>query len=144
MSGKERSQIRCEINVTPLIDVCLVLLIVFMVITPILVRGPVIDLPKAADPKKIDPAPNQFPIVLVFDRPPQILFGPDFRWIRRDRFPAEVAALHEADPNRPILLRADRKLSYGDVKDVMRTLRDAGFRNVGLIAEKQSAPAGAR
>ena len=112
MSGKERSQIRCEINVTPLIDVCLVLLIVF--------------------------------IVLVFDRPPQILFGPDFRWIRRDRFPAEVAALHEADPNRTILLRADRKLSYGDVKDVMRTLRDAGFRNVGLIAEKQSAPAGAR
>ncbi len=60
---------------------------------------------------------------------------------RGDRFPAEAAALYEKDPQRPIVLRADRKLAYGEVKEVTRTLRDAGFQNVGLIAEKQKLKA---
>ena len=137
MMAEDHSEIRSEINVTPLVDVCLVLLIVFMVMTPILTYGPAINLPKTADPRRITPAPKQFPILVTFDRPPQILFGPDFRRIRRDRFPAEAAALYEKDPQRSIVLRADRKLAYGEVKEVMRTLRDAGFHNAGLIAEKE-------
>jgi len=139
MLFRERSQIISDINVTPLIDVCLVLLIVFMVVTPIIVRGPRVDLPKTEQPKKIERAPNQFPILITFDKPPQVLFGTEFRWVPGAQLRREATALYESDPNRQLILRADRQLSFGDVKEVMRTLRDAGFHDVGLIAEKKTA-----
>jgi biopolymer transport protein ExbD len=140
MRGSQPSRLRSEINITPLIDVCLVLLIVFMVVTPILNNGPTVQLPKTKDPKKADRDANSFPIVLVFDDPPQVLFGPEFRWVQPDELKRSVAALHASEPDRRIVLRADRRLSYGSVKAVMRTLSEAGFHDVGLAAEKDTQP----
>jgi biopolymer transport protein TolR len=144
MMAEDHWEIRSEINVTPLVDVCLVLLIVFMVMTPILTRGPEIDLPKTPHPRRMAPAPNEFPILVLFDRQPRVLLGPDYRPISRERFLTEAAALYAADPQRPITLRADRRLPYREVKQVMQTLRDAGFVNVGLIAEKENSRVGGR
>jgi biopolymer transport protein TolR len=135
MMAEDHSEIRSEINATPLVDVCLVLLIVFMVMTPILTQGPPIDLPRTADPHKLAAA-KELPILAVFDRPPRLLLGPSYREMSRDGFLTEVSSLYAADPQRPITLRGDRRLPYGEIKQVMRTLRDAGFVNVGLIADK--------
>ena len=136
MVGPQGSRIYSEINVTPLIDVCLVLLIAFMVIGPILTGGPMIELPKTKSPEEQKAEANSFPILVVFDRPPQILFGPDFRWVSPKDFQSSAQALHAREPNRKIVLRADRRVTYGEIKDVLRTLSEAGFQNVGLLAER--------
>src|SRR5215471_129839 len=140
MHPTQPSRLRSDINVTPLIDVCLVLLIAFMVVTPILTNGPKVELPKTKDPKKAEQGANPFPIVLVFDDPPQVLFGPDFRWVRSEELKRSAEALHAAKPERKIVLRADRRLSYGSVKSVLRTLSAAGFHDVDLAAEKAKEP----
>jgi biopolymer transport protein TolR len=138
MPGPQRSQLRSDINITPLIDVCLVLLIAFMVVTPIITNGPKVDLPKTKDPRKADKDADPFPILVVFDQPPQVLFGPEFRWVKGNELKQSAEALHASDPGRAIVLRADRRLSYGAVKAVMRTLSEAGFHDLGLAAEKES------
>ncbi len=142
MIGPQKSKLQSDINVTPLIDVCLVLLIAFMVVTPVLTNasGPKVELPKTRDPKKAEKDANPFPILIVFDEPPQILFGPAFRRVRREDLQRSVAELHASEPDRKIVLRADRRLSYGAVKAVMRTLSRAGFHDVGLAAEKEEEP----
>lgn len=137
MVGPRQSQLRSDINITPLIDVCLVLLITFMVVTPILTNGPKVDLPKTKDPKRVEKNANPFPILVVFDEPPQILLGPEFLWVRQEQLQPTVEKLYASEPNRKIVLRADRRLSYGTVKAVMHTLSDAGFHDVGLAAEKE-------
>jgi len=138
MHQPQRSQLRSDINITPLIDVCLVLLIAFMVVTPLVTNGPRVELPKTRDPRKADKDTNPFPILIVFDDPPQVLFGPEFRWVQREELKRSAEALHASEPERQIVLRADRRLSYSAVKAVMRTLADAGFRDVGLAAEKEA------
>ena len=73
----ERSALRSDINVTPLIDVCLVLLIVFMVVTPLLVERRDVLLPAADRPEPQPEEPGPFPVWIVFAEPPGILAGPD-------------------------------------------------------------------
>jgi biopolymer transport protein TolR len=137
MVGPQRSRLQSEINVTPLIDVCLVLLIVFMVVTPLMTGGPTIELPKTKSPDELKQESSSFPILVIFDRPPQILFGPDFRWLSPKDFRSSAENLHAAEPNRKIVLRADRRVTYGEIKEVLRTLRGVGFQNVGLLAERE-------
>jgi biopolymer transport protein TolR len=139
MHAARPGQIRSEINVTPLVDVCLVLLIIFMVVTPILTNGPSIELPKAPKPEKKPQTLNQLPIFLVFDDPPQILFGSDLRWLAPDDLQRAARTAHEQSPDQQIVLRADRRLAYRNVKTVLRALRDAGIRDVGLVAEREPA-----
>lgn len=134
----ETDRLRSEINVTPLVDVVLVLLIIFMVVTPLLKNGPPLELPKAPRPERKPATSNELPISLVFDSPPQILFGGDFRRLTPHDFQLAVRAAHDKSPDRPIVLRADRRLTYGDVKVVLSALRAAGFQNVGLIAEREA------
>ena len=131
------ARLRSEINVTPLVDVCLVLLIIFMVVTPLLTTGPPIELAKANAPDKRPQTPNQLPIYLVFDDPPQILFGTDFHKIDPTDFGAAMKEQQERNPDRQIVLRADKRLDYRSVKAVLRRMREAGFQNVDLIVERE-------
>ena len=131
------ARLRSEINVTPLVDVCLVLLIIFMVVTPILTSGPPIELARANSPDKRPQMPSQLPIYLVFDDPPQILFGTDFRRIDPTAFGAAMKELRERTPDRRFVLRADKRLNYSSVKAVLRSMREAGFQNVDLIVERE-------
>ena len=131
------ARLRSEINVTPLVDVCLVLLIIFMVVTPILTSGPPLELAKANSPDKRPQTPNQLPIYLVFDDPPQILFGTDSCRIDSNDFGAAIKELRERKPDQQIVLRADKRLAYRNVKALLRNIREAGFQNVGLIVERE-------
>jgi len=134
----ERSELRSDINVTPLIDVCLVLLIVFMVVTPLLVEHREVLLPKAEDPQPRPDDPKPFPIWIVFASPPGILAGPDARRMDPQEFFAAMQVLHESRPTARIALHADRRLDYGQVKAVLRAIHDAGFSDIGLLAEKKT------
>lgn len=123
------------IAVAPLVDICLVLLLIFMLVTPLLRPGEV-ELPLAANPERMPENPNQYQISLSAGSPPRVSLGSNPAPVSAALFRAAIADLHAADPHRQLVLRADRRLAYGDVKDVLRTIRRAGFVNAGLIAER--------
>jgi len=124
-----------EINVAPLVDVCLVLLIIFMVVSPLIIKGPSIELPRTTHPEKRPQTEAQLPITLLFDAPPQILFGKSFRRLKPGELRAATEELYQKSPNAELVIRADKRLSYADVRAVLSVLRDVGFHSVNLIAE---------
>jgi biopolymer transport protein ExbD len=71
----------------------------------------------------------------LFDRPPQILFGKSLRHVSPEELQAAAEELYQTSPNSELVLRADRRLPYSDIRAALLVLRKAGFRNVGLIAE---------
>jgi biopolymer transport protein ExbD len=138
MQSSDRDAIRSDINVTPLVDVCLVLLIIFMVVTPLINDRPPLRLPKGSNPGKKPQTAAQVPISLLFDRPPQILFGKSLRHVSPEELQAAAEELHQNSPNSELVLRADRRLLYRDIRAALLVLRKAGFHNVGLIAEQEA------
>ncbi|MBI3181783.1 MAG: biopolymer transporter ExbD [Myxococcales bacterium] len=124
--------IKSEINVTPLVDVVLVLLIIFMVVTPMLQRGKDVRLPKASKIEKEEKSAD--PIVLSVT--------PDKRiFLEADAF--DEALLEEAlrsrlaaAPGRKVLLKGDEVLTFGDVRRVMNLARKAGTKGVALGVEE--------
>ncbi|OQX69209.1 MAG: hypothetical protein B6A08_05850 [Sorangiineae bacterium NIC37A_2] len=117
-----------EMNVTPLVDVVLVLLIIFMVITPALSEGEPIELPAFAMP---DPKPKDLhPIDVVLAPSGRVLV--EERPIDPGELEAEVRRLHTAEPERTLLLKADARLDYGKVRDTFARLQTVGFKGVSL------------
>jgi biopolymer transport protein ExbD len=124
-----------EINVTPFIDVMLVLLIIFMVAAPLATVDIQVNLPAASA------EPQQRPERLYLTVKPDLTLAlgndPLPRDLLRDRL--ETAA--KGDKNTPIFLRADKAVPYGEVMEVMNLLRAAGYLKVALVAlEKVSGP----
>jgi biopolymer transport protein TolR len=123
-----------EINVTPLVDVMLVLLIVFMVAAPLMTVGVPVDLPRTSAPKTSQP---KAPVVVTIDALGQPFIG-------EEPLPAEAVAprlraLAAQDPERAVQVRGDRLVPYGRIMEVMGQVGAAGFARVSLIAQ---APAG--
>lgn len=132
--GGDKGNIRSEINVTPLVDVCLVLLIIFMVVTPMLGTAGV-ELPQTQDPSRKPEDPKQVTIFVAATTPPQLYIGE--KLMTRDAFEHELDETYQRTPTKPVVIKADRRLSWHEVKEVMKITKDAGFENVGLIAEKK-------
>ena len=127
-----------EINVTPLVDVMLVLLIIFMVTAPLLAAGVPVDLPQ----NRAAPLDQQVkPVQLSIDR--QGAISIDDAPVSADALPARLAAI-AAQPapaeGRRIYLRADRSLDYGRVMKVMGELNHAGLNRVALVSVGEDAP----
>lgn len=135
-----RSSLRAEINVTPLVDVCLVLLIIMMVVTP-LMHAPV-ELPKAQEPEAWGPEPARSKVTVSLGPPVAIRVDDDPSPMGEEALSTLLKAIHAQDPRREISLRADRRLAYGEVKRVLRFVREAGFPAVGLVAERLDAKTG--
>jgi biopolymer transport protein TolR len=132
--GGDKGNIRSEINVTPLVDVCLVLLIIFMVVTPMLGTAGV-ELPQTADPSRKPEDSKQVTIFVAAGNPPQLYLGDQL--VTKEQFEHQLDETYQRTPTKPVVIKADRRLTWGNVKDVMRITKDAGFENVGLIAEKK-------
>ncbi|WP_437738483.1 ExbD/TolR family protein [Sorangium sp. So ce1335] len=123
---------KSEINVTPLVDVVLVLLIIFMVVTPMLQRGKDVKLPQAA---KVDEEKKEVdPLILSVTLEKTV-------WVENDQY--DDAGLSErlarefaAQPGRKVLVKGDHRLSFGDVRKVMETARKAGAKSVSLAVEE--------
>jgi biopolymer transport protein TolR len=132
-----RSEIRAEINVTPLVDVCLVLLIIFMLVTPLL--APPVELPKADSPQAFDAQAPRSRITIAPGRPVRVTVDDDPSPLSDSALETLLGALHAGGPRREIVVRADRTLPYAEVKRVLRIVQSAGFGDVGLAAERPQA-----
>ncbi len=119
-----------EINVTPLVDVMLVLLIIFMVTAPMMTQGVDVNLPETtAKPLRQD----EKPIVISIDKKGAISLGKvkgDLNLLRQ-----ELHKLAQKDPEKTILLKADQKVAYGIVAQVMADVKDAGFNKLGMVTK---------
>ena len=128
-----RQDMKSDINVTPLVDVCLVLLIIFMVVTPMLQKGKPVMLPQTERPDKKPESDKELLISVQSDKTIFI----DTKWYPDEQFAAKMKELGERSSNKDVLIKADQRLNYGDVKKVMRMIKDGGFERVGLITEKK-------
>jgi biopolymer transport protein ExbD len=135
MSAGPKGGIKNEINITPLVDVVLVLLIIFMVVTPMLQRGKSVTLPKSKSTEK--EKKDADPLILSITLNKQVYLEND----QLDDAALEVALRRELQkkPDRRILLKGDEKLSYGEVRRVMNVARKAGARGINLGVEELKA-----
>ncbi|HTO65208.1 MAG TPA: TonB system transport protein ExbD [Bradyrhizobium sp.] len=125
-----------EINVTPFIDVMLVLLIIFMVAAPLATVDISVNLP--ASTAEQQPRPDK-PIFVTFKADHTFAVGDND--VARSDVAAALDAATGADRQQRVFLRADQSLPYGEVMQVMNLLRDAGYQKVALVAlESRSAP----
>jgi len=138
--GAGRGQLQSDINVTPLVDVCLVLLIIFMVVTPLLQKGIPVNLPTTDNPDKKPENQDQKLITVGWEKPPVLYFDKDK--LPKQEFQRQLDELFQRKPGTEIVIKADKRLNYGDVKEVMRMTKEAGFQNVGLIAERKQKGTG--
>lgn len=119
-----------EINVTPFVDVMLVLLIVFMVTAPLLTVGVPVDLPKT---KAGQISGNAAPLVISLQANGG-LYLQDVM-IEPDQLIARLRAISDANPNLRIFVRGDRSVPYGEVVELMGRVQASGFERVALVAE---------
>jgi biopolymer transport protein ExbD len=131
MTGGGSKGIKNEINVTPLVDVVLVLLIIFMVITPMLQRGKDVHLPKANNPEKDQKEGDPLIVSITPDRKIWI----EANSVTEDSFESKIVPFLDKDPTRKMLLKGDEALVVGDVRKVMDHLKKAGAKGVELAVE---------
>ena len=124
-----------SINVTPLVDVMLVLLVIFMVTAPMLQQGVEVNLPKATT-APLSGSTEQ--VVLSIDKSGDVFLGAGNK-VELDEIPAKVGAVMQSRPEeeRKIYIRADTDIPYGRIMEVMGKLHEGGIHQIGLI----SAPA---
>lgn len=128
-----RTRHMAEINVTPLVDVMLVLLIVFMVAAPLLVVGIPIDTPEsAADP--ITDAGEPLTVSVTADG---VIYVQDTP-VEYENLTAHLEAVAKAGYDQQILIRGDKNRAYGDVVRVMGRINAAGFHKIGLVTDQEA------
>lgn len=133
LSRKKREKVKPEMNVTPLVDVVLVLLIIFMVILPAAVSDMNLELAKMENPdeeRKGEPDPY----VLSVDVEGR-LYLDDYA-IDKEKLADHLRAANVNDPTKKLVLRGDHRLEYGQVRDVMAIVQDVGFPGVAIRATK--------
>src|SRR5438094_9742346 len=128
--------LNADINVTPLVDVCLVLLIIFMVVTPMLQKGVPVNLPVTEDPEKTPDTEKQLQISVKTNG--AVYLGSTV--VRKEQVQSELEQIHQRTPDREIAVKADKDAKYGAVIDVLKSCREVGFNNVGLIAQPKHTP----
>jgi biopolymer transport protein ExbD len=125
---RDRKALRAEINVTPLVDVVLVLLIIFMVVTPLLTRGKAVQLPAA---KAALRASESIEAIVLTITPDKQLWL-ETRPIAEANLAAELSARAAASPGRELLIKADSSLSMRDLRPLLRRLKAAGLEQIAF------------
>jgi biopolymer transport protein TolR len=123
-----------QINVTPLVDVMLVLLIIFMVTAPMMEKGLDVNLPQVA--KAPDLAAQKEPLVVTVQRGGGVALG-DERVSGLDALGAALGQMLKTTPEREVFLKADKDVPYGRVMEVMAAVRAAGVTKLGMVAEQR-------
>jgi len=123
-----------DINVTPLVDIMLVLLIIFMVITPMLQHGVSVDLAKTQNPRQMPDAEKEDAAVLAISRDGKVYLGTHL--IALDEITTKVKDLISGKLDKTVFLKSDSRAKYGEVVKVVDNLRAAGVDSLGLLTEK--------
>jgi biopolymer transport protein TolR len=135
--GGSENAVKSDINVTPLVDVCLVLLIIFMVVVPMLATGIEVDLPETRNPEQMPEGDRQLNVSMKADGAVFI----NANWVPAENVKAVLAEIY-ASPGgteKNVVIKGDRSLKYRQVRSLMQTINEAGFTGVGLVSEKAGA-----
>ena len=128
--GNGSKRLMSDINVTPLVDVMLVLLIIFMVTAPMMTQGVDVDLPETtAKPLR----QKEEPLIVAINKKGEIFFNK----IRLDQtlLKQQLSAIAKTDQDKPIFLKADKQVPYGLVVSVMADIKESGFDKLGMITQ---------
>jgi biopolymer transport protein ExbD/biopolymer transport protein TolR len=136
----EGSKVNSNINVTPMVDVMLVLLIIFMVITPMLQNKVNIDLAKAENPTNMPDADKEDSIVVAITRDGKVYLGQNK--VSDAELGPKVRDLLSDKPGKTIFVRADARAQFRAVEDAIDAVRTAGVDKVGLLVQKRDATNG--
>lgn len=130
-STQDSDEVLSEINVTPLVDVMLVLLVVFIVTAPLLTNSIPINLPKT---EAVAPAEKKDPLVVSIDDKGKVFINKDE--IQPDLLQANLQAAREKDPELRVQLQADNGVNYGEVARAMASIEKAGITKLAVITAK--------
>ncbi len=133
----EGTKVNSNINVTPMVDVMLVLLIIFMVITPMLQKGVSVDMAKVNSPTPMPDADKEDALLIAVMRDGKTYLGSD--QIKVDDLTNKVKDRLANKVDKRVFIRADSRAKYGAVVDVVDNVRSAGVDDVGLLTEQVQA-----
>jgi len=125
-----------DINVTPMVDVMLVMLIIFMVITPMLNKGQTVDMVKSKNPIKMQAADKEDAIIVAITRNGDVWLMPGNTKTTADSLPNKVKDLLTNKVDKMVYIRADQRARYEKVTDVVDNLRAGGVDQLGLLTEQ--------
>ena len=128
-----------DINVTPMVDVMLVILIIFMVITPLLNKGMNVDMVKTKNPVAMGDAEKEDAVLIAITRDGKTYMGTNV--MAPDSLPSKVKDMLSSKLNKTVYLKADQRAKYSVVTDVVDNLRAAGVDQLGLLTEQIQAEA---
>jgi TolR protein len=129
-AGEDRYAPLAEINVTPMVDVMLVLLVIFMVTAPLLTVGVPLDLPKTRAATIAEPKP---PVILSINREGEVFIANER--VELGDLDQRLAELAAEDPSRIVYVRGDQTIRYAQLMDALGRVNRAGFSKVSLVAE---------
>ncbi len=133
-SSGGRGEVTSEINVTPMADVMLVLLIIFMVITPMLQKGQSVELARTRNPIDMKEADRDDAIIIAITRDGKFYLGQDK--VNVDDLATRVNDILLTKLDKKVFVKSDLRAKYGDVVQVVDNIRNAGVDQVGLLTER--------
>ena len=135
----EGAKVNSDINVTPMVDVMLVLLIIFMVITPMLQKGVSVDMAKVNNPEQMPDADKEDALLVAVQRDGKIFFGQDP--IKVDDLTQKIKDRLANRVDKRVFIKADARAKYGAVVEAVDNIRSAGVDQLGLLTEQKKAGA---
>jgi biopolymer transport protein ExbD len=138
MEKKKAPPVVADINVTPMVDVMLVLLIIFMVITPLLTKGQDVEKYRSKNAIAMKDADKDDTILVAVTRNGQVFLSPGNKQMTADDLPGKVRDLLTNKLDKTVYIKADRRAKYEAVEDVVDNLRAAGVDQLGLLTEQAS------
>jgi len=136
MNKKKAAPVVADINVTPMVDVMLVLLIIFMVITPMLTKGVSVDMVKTKNPIAMQAADKEDAVLIAVTRDGKVFLSPGNSQQPPDQLPAKVKDLLTNKLDKTVYIKSDSRARYEKVEDVIDILRTAGVDQLGLLTEQ--------
>ena len=137
--GGAKGGVKADINVTPLVDVMLVLLIIMMLVAPMLQQGVSVKLPTASNTVDKPEVQGQTVVAIGRDKPMYLNAKP----VQEGEMATKVNELLENAKEKIVLIKADEEVEYGAVMAAMDQLRQAGIEDIGLITERKKGAEGA-
>ena len=129
-----------DINVTPMVDVMLVMLIIFMVITPMMTKGTSVDMVKTRNPIAMQAADKEDAVIVSVTRDGKVYLSPGNDLVVSEALPSKVKDLLANRLDRMVYLKADQRARYEKVVDVVDNIRAAGVDQLGLLTEDIKKP----
>ncbi len=134
---RRRTALKPEINITPLVDVVLVLLIIFMVMAPQMRRGPAVNLPNT--PKPTEQGDERGRTLVSIDETGGLWIND--QKVAAEHFAEDLRTAAGTGPDAKVVIRGDARLNFREVRQAMLAIEQAGFHGVGLIAKRAGAEA---